>query len=57
MRSETLKIDRTPEEKARIKAIRAKFQRERPSLKKLIVIGDCLPAMTLGAYLERQRRR
>jgi len=54
MRSETRKIDRTPEDKARIRAIREKFQREKPSLKKLVESGDAPPPMPLGTYLEIQ---
>ena len=52
MKSESRKIERTPEEQARLKAIREKFQRERPSLKKLVESGDDPPPMPLGTYLE-----
>jgi predicted transcriptional regulator len=54
MKSETRKIDRTPEDKARIKAIREKFQREKPSLKKLVESGDAPPPMPLGTYVQVQ---
>ena len=54
MKSESRKIERTPEEQARLRAIRDKFQRERPSLKKLVESGDAPPPMPLGTYLEIQ---
>jgi len=54
MKSESRKIERTPEDRARLQAIREKFQRERPSLRKLVESGDAPPAMPLGAYLEIQ---
>ena len=54
MKSETRKIERTPEDKARIKAIRDKFQREKPSLKRLVESRDARPAMPLAAYMETQ---
>src|SRR5262245_45077206 len=54
MKSESRKIDRTPEDKARLKAIREKFQRERPSLKRLVESGDAPPPMPLGTYVQIQ---
>jgi hypothetical protein len=39
-RSETRKIDRTPDEQARIDAIRAHFQRDRPTHEELIASGE-----------------
>ncbi len=54
MKSETRKIPRTPEDLARLKAIRERFQREKPSLKKLVESGDAPPPMPLGTYLEVQ---
>lgn len=54
MRSESRKIERTPEDRARLRAIREKFQREKPSLKKLVESGDAPPPMPLGAYLDIQ---
>src|SRR5437764_14381272 len=54
MKSETRKIDRTPEDRARLQAIREKFQREKPSLKKLVESGDAPPPMPLGTYLDIQ---
>jgi DNA-binding XRE family transcriptional regulator/predicted DNA-binding transcriptional regulator AlpA len=54
MKSESRKIERTPEEQARLKAIREKFQREKPSLRKLVESGDAPPPVPLGTYLEVQ---
>ena len=51
MKSETRKIERTPEELARLREIRERFQREKPSLKKLVETGDADPAIPLSAYL------
>jgi DNA-binding XRE family transcriptional regulator len=42
----------TAEDRARHKAIREKFQKEKPSLQQLIESGDADPAMPLGRYLE-----
>jgi DNA-binding phage protein len=39
-RGETRKSDRTPEEQARIKAIRERFQRERPTHEELIASAE-----------------
>jgi hypothetical protein len=57
MRSETRQIKRTPEDKARISSLREKYQRERPSLTKLVSSGDTSSPVPLGTYLERQRHR
>jgi DNA-binding XRE family transcriptional regulator len=54
MKSETRKIDRTPEDRARLAAIRERFQREKPSLRKLVESGDAPPPMPLGTYLDIQ---
>jgi len=54
MKIETRKIPRTPEDKARLKAIRERFQREKPSLKKLVESGDAPAPIPLGTYLEVQ---
>jgi DNA-binding XRE family transcriptional regulator len=54
MKSESRKIDRTPEDRARLKAIREKFQREKPSLKGLVESGDAPPPMPLGTYVQIQ---
>ena len=52
MKSETRKIDRTPEDMAHLTAIREKFQKEKPALKKLVETGDAAPPMPLGTYVE-----
>jgi DNA-binding XRE family transcriptional regulator len=54
MKSETRKIVRTPDDRARLRAIRERFQREKPSLKKLVERGDAPPPMPLGTYLDIQ---
>jgi ribosome-binding protein aMBF1 (putative translation factor) len=46
------KTERTPEEKARLQAIREKFQREKPSLEDLLATGDYDGPVPQGAYLE-----
>jgi hypothetical protein len=65
-RGETRKIDRTPEERARIQALRERFQSERPTHEDLIASGDYegpIPAESLVSYftavaeLKRERRR
>jgi hypothetical protein len=57
MRSETRQIKRAPEDKARISSVRERYQRERPSLTKLVSSGDGSSPIPLGRYLERERRR
>lgn len=42
----------SPEDRARHKAIREKFQKERPSLEQLVESGDAPPAFPLGVYLD-----
>ena len=42
----------TPEDRARHKAIREKFQKERPSLKELVESGDAAPTIPMELYLE-----
>jgi DNA-binding XRE family transcriptional regulator len=42
----------TAEDRARHKAIREKFQKEKPSLQQLVESGDADTAMPLGRYLE-----
>jgi ribosome-binding protein aMBF1 (putative translation factor) len=54
MKSGSRKIERTPEDRARLQAIREKFRRDRPSLKKLVESGDAPPPMPLGTYLDVQ---
>jgi transcriptional regulator with XRE-family HTH domain len=50
-----LKIERTPEEKARIKEIRERFQRERPTPEELVASGEYNEPIPQGAYLELHR--
>jgi hypothetical protein len=52
MKSVSRKMDRTSEMQSRLQAIREKFQREKPSLKKLVESGDAPPPIPLAAYLE-----
>ena len=40
------------EERAQEKAIREKFQRERPSLRELVESGDAPPPVPMGQYIE-----
>jgi DNA-binding Xre family transcriptional regulator len=50
-RSERRKVSRTPEEQARLRAVREQFQREKPTLEQLEAeSGEA--AVTLGEYLE-----
>ena|SRR5438067_2220558 len=42
----------TPEDRARHKEIRERFQKERPSLQQLVESGDAVPPMPFGTYLE-----
>lgn len=44
------KTERTPEETVRLRAIRERFQRERPTLEDLIASGECEPPIPQGAY-------
>lgn len=53
IRSETRKIERSAAEKARLRAIRAKYQREKPSLGELAARGATV--VPLGTYLAFQR--
>ena len=66
-RGETRKIDRTPEEQARIQALRERFQSERPTHEELIASGEYegpISSDTLASYFvavaklksERQRQ-
>jgi DNA-binding XRE family transcriptional regulator len=45
----------TPEQQAEEKAIREKFQKEKPSLRELIDSGDLTEVSTMGDYWEIQR--
>jgi hypothetical protein len=60
-KEETMKVERvfrpnkkTAAQRAQERAIREKFQREKPSLDELIASGDCDPdsVMTMGQYFE-----
>jgi len=53
MRSETRKIERSPADKARLKALRAKYQREKPGLDDLTARGATV--VPLGTYLAVQK--
>ena len=53
IRSESRKIERSATEKARLKAIRAKYQREKPSLADLTARGATV--VPLGTYLAVQK--
>lgn len=48
---------KTPEERAHEEALRAKLQRERPSLDDLVREGECDPdaVMTMGMYFDVQK--
>lgn len=46
------KIDRSPEERARIKALQESFQKERPSLDALVQSGHYEEPTTLGEFLD-----
>jgi hypothetical protein len=48
------KIERTPEDLARIKAIREMFQRERPTIDELLQSGEYTKIMPHGLYLQLQ---
>jgi DNA-binding XRE family transcriptional regulator len=46
------KTERTPEEKRRLKQVRERFQRERPSMADLLESGDAGEAVSQGEYLD-----
>ncbi len=46
------KIERSPEEKAKIKALRDSLQKERPSLETLVRSGEYTEPTTLGEFLD-----
>lgn len=48
------KIERTPEDQARLRAVREKFQKERPTLDALLATGQYAEPVPLGAYLDLQ---
>ncbi len=49
------KIERVPEDLARIRAIREKFQSERPTVAQLLESGDYTEPVSHGAYLETKQ--
>ena len=51
-RRRQLKINRTPEEKARLKVIRDRFQKEKPSLAQLVASGEYNPPIKQAEYWE-----
>lgn len=51
-RRRQMKIERTPEEKARIKAVRERFQREKPSLEELVASSEYAPPIKQADYWE-----
>lgn len=51
-RRRQMKIERTPEEKARLKAVRDRFQKEKPSLEKLVAGGEYSPPIKQVEYCE-----
>lgn len=51
-RRRQMKIERTPEEKARLKAIRERFQKEKPSLDELVASGEYAPPIRQSEYWE-----
>lgn len=52
IRGRQMKIERTPKQKARLKAIRDQAQREKPSIEQLTADGDYTDPMPLGDYIE-----
>ena len=52
MPREFRKIDRTPEQLAEIKAVRERFQREKPTRKQLEASGEYGPGMPTAVYFE-----
>ena len=51
-RRRQMKIERTPEEKARLKAVRERFQRQKPSLDELVASGEYTPPIKQAEYWE-----
>ena len=45
------RVEQTPEETARIEAVRERFQRERPTLEQLVASGEYAPPMPHAAFL------
>lgn len=48
------RVKRTPEETARLRAVRERFQREKPTLEEVRAANGQTEAMTLGDYLQTQ---
>ncbi len=46
------KIERTDEEKVRLKAVRERFQREKPTSEQLVASGEYNPPIRQGEYWE-----
>jgi len=51
-RRRQMKIERTEEEKARLKAVRERFQREKPNSEQLVASGEYNPPIRQGEYWE-----
>ena len=51
-RRRQMKIERTPEDKARLKAVRDRFQKEKPSLEELVASGEYSPPIKQAEYCE-----
>lgn len=54
MPREFRKIERTPEQTAELKAVRERFQREKPSPKKLVESGEYYPPVPTAFYFEKK---
>jgi DNA-binding phage protein len=52
MPREFRKIERSPAQTAEIKAIRERFQRDKPTRKQLEASGECGPGMPTAVYFE-----
>ena len=51
-RRRQVKIERTEEEKARLKAVRERFQREKPTSEQLVASGEYNPPIRQSEYWE-----
>jgi len=49
-RRRQVKIERTEEEKARLKAVRERFQREKPTSEQLVASGEYNPPIRQSEY-------
>ena len=52
-RRRQVKIERTEEEKARLKAVRERFQREKPTSEQLVASGEYNPPIRQSEYWRR----